>query len=106
MNLTILDMHSSTKKKRKGGRTVTRMDDVVLKEPGSMPKIKIELNERRQPVGENYRKLSSVIGVQTRRMLPIGCSDWRLVDANKKMALWDDIEVLSQFGSPDYLCPH
>ena len=73
------------------------MDDILLKEPGSMPKIKIELNDRGQPVGENYRKLSSVIGVQTRKMLPVGYSDWRLVGANKKMALWDDIKVLSQF---------
>jgi len=97
MNLTVADMHSNTKKKRKGGRSLSRMDDILLKEPGSMPKIKIELNDRGQPVGENYRKLSSVIGVQTRKMLPVGYSDRRLVDANKKMALWDDIKVLSQF---------
>jgi len=93
MNLTVADMHSNTRKKRKGGRSLSRMDDTLLKEPCSMPKIKIELNERGQPVGENYRKLSSVIGVQTRKILPVG---W-LVDANKKMALWDDIKVLSQF---------
>jgi len=56
MNLTVADMHSNTKKKRKRGRTLSRMDDILLKEPGSMPKIKIELNDRGQPVGENYRK--------------------------------------------------
>jgi hypothetical protein len=96
MNLTVDDMHSSTKKKRKGGRRPTRMDDILLKEPGSMPKIKIELNDKGQPIGENYRKLSSVIGVQTRKMLPVGYSDWRLVDAKLKMKLWGDIKVLSK----------
>jgi len=91
-------MHSSTKKKRKGSRGATRMDDIVQKEPGSMPKIKIELNASKQPVGENYRKLSSCIGVLTRRMLPVGCSDWRLVHINEKMALWKDIKVMSRYG--------
>jgi len=57
-----------------------------------MTKIKIELNSIGQSVGENYRKLSSVIGILSRKMLPVGCSDWRLVDAKKKMALWDDIK--------------
>jgi hypothetical protein len=95
MILTVADMHSSTKKKRKGGRSVNRMDDILLKEPGSMPKIKIELNDKWQPIGENYRKLSSVIGVLTRKMLPVGCSDWRLVDGQKKITLWTDIKVLN-----------
>ncbi|XP_021306476.1 uncharacterized protein LOC110431621 [Sorghum bicolor] len=67
------------------------MEDIIL-EPGSVPKIKIELNDKFQPIGENYRKLSSVIGVQTRKMLPVGCSDWRLVDPDKKMELWADIQ--------------
>jgi hypothetical protein len=96
MNFVVADMHSSTKKKRKGGRNVSRMDDIILKEPSSVPKIKIQLNDKCQPIGENYRKLSSVIGVQTRKMLPLGCSDWRLVDADLKMALWTDIKVLSK----------
>jgi exosome complex RNA-binding protein Rrp42 (RNase PH superfamily) len=69
------------------------MENIIL-EPGSVPKIKIELNDKFQPIGENYRKLSGVIGVQTRKMLPVGCSDWRLVDPDKKMELWADIQVL------------
>jgi hypothetical protein len=95
MNLIVADMHSNTKKKRRGGRSLSRMDDILLKEPGTIAKIKIELNSIGQPVGENYRKLSSVIGILSRKMLPVGCSDWRLVDAKKKMALWDEIKVLS-----------
>jgi hypothetical protein len=95
MTLRVADMHSSTKKKRKGGRSITRMDDILSKEPGSMSKIKIELNDKGQPIGENYRKLSSVIGVQARKTLPLGCSDWRLVDGEKKITLWKEIKVLS-----------
>ena len=70
------------------------MDDILLKEHGRIPKIKIELNNEGQPIGENYRRLSSCIGVQTRKMLPVGCSDWRLVDVELKKALWTDIKVL------------
>lgn len=58
-----------------------------------MPKIKITLNEFGQPVGENARKLSSVIGCQVRKKLSVGCDDWRLVDAEKKLAVWTDIKV-------------
>lgn len=87
------------------------MDDILLKEPGTMPKIKIEVNDKGQPVGENYRRLSSVIGVLARRMLPLRYSDWRLVDINEKNALWKDIQVMSMLQlsrfitCPDYALP-
>lgn len=76
------DLHNGTEKKRKG-RGITRMDDIFSRTP-DMPKIPIQLNEFGQPVGQNSRKLSSVIGCHVRRKLPVGCDDWRLVDAEKK----------------------
>lgn len=69
------------------------MDDILLR-TRSMPKIKIELNEFGQPVGENLRKLSSVVGCLVRKILPIGYEDWRLVDAEKKVEVWTEIKVL------------
>lgn len=60
------------------------MDDILLR-THSMPKIKIELHEFGQPVGENSRKLSSVVGCLVRKICPIGYEDWRFVDAEKKV---------------------
>jgi len=59
-----------------------RLEDVFSRTP-DMPKIKIMLNEYGQPVGENSRRLAGAIGIQARRTLPLGCDDWRLVDAKK-----------------------
>jgi hypothetical protein len=50
-----------------------------------MPKIKIQLNEYGQLVGEASRKLSSAIGCVVRKTLSVGCDDWRLVDPQKKL---------------------
>jgi hypothetical protein len=59
-----------------------------------MPKIKIQLNEYGQLVGEASRKLSSAIGCVVRKTLSVGCDDWRLVDPQKKLQVWTDILVL------------
>lgn len=59
-----------------------------------MLKIKILLNDHGQPVGENARKLSSVIGCQVRRKLSLAYQDCRLVDEEKKYELWTEIKVL------------
>lgn len=59
-----------------------------------MDKIKITINELGQPIGVNARKLSSAIGCQVRKKLSVGCHDWRLVDAKKKLEVWNDMKVL------------
>lgn len=68
------------------------MEDVYARTP-DMPKIKITLNEYGQPVGQNSRQLSSVIGCLVRKKLSVRCFDWRLIDAEKKDAVWDEIQV-------------
>jgi hypothetical protein len=59
-----------------------------------MPKIKIQLNEYGQPIGEASRKLSSDIGCVVIKTLSVGCDDWRLVDPEKKLQVWTDILVM------------
>jgi hypothetical protein len=59
-----------------------------------MPKIKIQLNEYGQPVGEASRKLSSAIGCVVRKTLSVGCDDWRLVDPERHYQL---VHVLLSF---------
>lgn len=76
------DVHTSPHKKR-NGRSITRMEGVFARTP-DMPKIKIALNEYGQPVGQNSRQLSSVIGCLVRKKLSVRCSDWRLIDAEKR----------------------
>jgi len=83
---------------KKKGRGISRLDDIFSRTP-DMPKIKIMLNEYGQPVGENSRRLAGAIGIQARRTLPLGCDDWRLVDAKKKLEVWENIKVAAIYGS-------
>lgn len=73
------------------GRGITKKDDIFSRTP-DMPKLKILLNGYGQPIGENARQLSSVIGCQVRKKISIACKDWRLIDVEKKYELWDDIK--------------
>ena len=79
------------------------MDNIFARTP-NMPKIKIILNEFGQPIGENYRQFSSAIGVLVRQTLSVGCSDWRLVDVEKKDQAWDTLKVFFLFNSLDLDC--
>jgi hypothetical protein len=77
------------------------MKDILFRTP-DMPKIKLTLNEYGQPVAETARKLASVIGTQVRKKLSVGCKDWRLVDPNKKLAVWNDMKVQHLLFSTDF----
>ncbi|WVZ71926.1 hypothetical protein U9M48_020455, partial [Paspalum notatum var. saurae] len=67
------------------------MDDIFARTP-DMGKIKITINEFGQPVGSNSRRLSSFIGCQVRKKLSVGYDDWRRVDAERKLQVWDEIK--------------
>src|SRR5690242_13127754 len=69
-----------------------KMEGIFSSSP-EMPKIKILLNDRGQPIGKSARQLSSAIGCQVRKKLSIATTDWRLVDINKKYELWEDIKI-------------
>lgn len=89
--LLVIDSHNIAEKKRKG-RGITRLDEIFARKP-SMPKIKVELNKYGQPIGDNCRRFSSALGCHVRRKLSVGCSDWRLVDPQKKYEVWEDMKV-------------
>lgn len=86
------ELSNGTQKKRTG-RGVTKKEDIFSRTP-DMPKINILLNERGQPVGKNARQLSSFIGCQVRKKLPLTSVDWRLVPAVKKCDLWTELKVV------------
>jgi len=67
--------------------------EIVFARTPDMPKIIITLNEYGQPVGKNYRQLSSVIGCMVRKKLSVHCSNWRLIDAEENDAVWDEVLV-------------
>ncbi|XP_008652573.1 uncharacterized protein [Zea mays] len=78
--------------KKRPARGITKMEGIFSRSP-EMPKIKILLNDRGQPIGKSARQLSSAIGCQVRKKLSIATTDWRLVDINKKYELWEDIKT-------------
>ena len=53
--------------------------------------IEIHINERNQPIGPNSVKLSSLLGVLAREMVPINYYDWGKVSDQLKEDLWNII---------------
>lgn len=91
LKFLVTDVQTSPHKKRRG-RGITRMEEVFARTP-DMPKSKIIINEFDQPVGTNCKEFTNVIGCLARK-ISVQCSDWRLVDIEKKDALWKDIKVI------------
>jgi len=78
-----------TEKVKKKGRGATKCAEINNLEE----KIEIHINERNQPIGPNSVKLSSLLGVLAREMVPINYSDWRKVSDQLKEDLWNIINV-------------
>ena len=77
-----------TEKVKKKGRRATKCAEINNMEE----KIKIHINERNQPIGPNSVKLSSLLGVLAREMIPINYSNWRKV-LDQLEDLWNIIDV-------------
>ena len=88
----ITDFHAPQKKRK--GRGITKLEDIFAR-GSEMPKIKIQLNQFGQPVGNNSRKFSSAIGCYVRKMLSVSSVDWRLVDGEKKFEVWTELKVFA-----------
>lgn len=69
------------------------MEDIFAR-GSEVPKIKIELNDFGQPVGNNSRKFFSAIGCHVRKKLSVSSVDWRLVDGEKKYEVWTDLKMM------------
>ena len=80
---------ASTEKVKKKGRGETKCAEINNLEEN----IEIHINERNQPIGLNSMKLSSLLGVLAREMVPINYSDWRKVSDQLKEDLWSIINV-------------
>ncbi|CAD6268749.1 unnamed protein product [Miscanthus lutarioriparius] len=51
--------------------------------------------------GKNYRQLSSVIGCLVRKKISVRCSNWRLIDAEEKDAVWDEVQKFYDIDDAD-----
>jgi len=56
-------------------------------------KAEVEFNHRGQPIGSNYKHLSSYLGTIAREMVPMTIHDWKQVDKELKKDLWTCIQV-------------
>jgi hypothetical protein len=89
----LIESHSPQNKRK--GKGITKLEDIFAR-GSEMAKIKIELNEFGQPIGNNSRKFSSAIRCHVRKKLSVSSVDWRLVDGEKKYEVWTDLKVFSQ----------
>uniref|UniRef100_A0A0A8YEQ8 Uncharacterized protein n=1 Tax=Arundo donax TaxID=35708 RepID=A0A0A8YEQ8_ARUDO len=75
--------NNQTQGKKPNGRKYIRKEDFWVKERREL--IKLQFNEYDQPVGEDAKELPSVIGMLVRtKSFPLGCDDWRQVNADQK----------------------
>ncbi|CAN6203210.1 unnamed protein product [Urochloa humidicola] len=84
---------SSVPQKKRKGRGITKLTEIFARTP-NMPKIKIDVNEFGQPVGDTVKKFTRAIGCLVRRKLSVDCADWRLVKDEKKFEVWTDIKQI------------
>ena len=78
-------------KKKKRGRGPTELRKIYDRD---QPKQRVELNEFGQPVGSNGKTFANFIGTLVRKKLSVMIEDWRYVDPELKLKLWDDITVV------------
>jgi hypothetical protein len=58
------------------------------------PKIHIPLNEHGQPIGPDATEFANFSGTLVRKYISPKELDWRDVDEEKKLLVWEDIRVL------------
>jgi hypothetical protein len=66
------------------------------------PKIKIPLNEHGQPIGPDATEFANFIGTLVRKHIPPKTIDWRDMDEEKKLLVWDQLQVLHNLSLPTY----
>jgi hypothetical protein len=76
----------------KGGRKITKKANIYSRV--NKPKIQIPLNEHGQPIGPDATEFANFIGTLVRKHISPKELDWRDVDEEKKLLVWDDVNVL------------
>ncbi|KAM0898137.1 hypothetical protein ACQ4PT_022102 [Festuca glaucescens] len=74
----------------KGGRTITKKANIYARM--NKPKIKIPFNEYGQPIGPDATEFANFIGTLVRKHIPPKAIDWRDVDEEKKLLVWDHLQ--------------
>uniref|UniRef100_A0ACD5W1C7 Uncharacterized protein n=1 Tax=Avena sativa TaxID=4498 RepID=A0ACD5W1C7_AVESA len=62
-------------------------------------KIKIALNEHGQPIGPDATEFSNFIGTLVRKHIPPKTIDWRDLDEERKLLVWDHIQAFYEVDS-------
>ena len=76
---------------KKGGRKITRKANIYARL--NQPKIHIPLNGDGQPIGPDATEFANFIGTLVRKHVPPAELDWRDVDVEKKLLVWETLKV-------------
>ncbi|PRQ47657.1 hypothetical protein RchiOBHm_Chr2g0102081 [Rosa chinensis] len=55
-------------------------------------RMKVEFNAQGEPIGKAAKEMQSYIGVLARTKIPISIQDWREVDVDEKVKIWESIQ--------------
>ncbi|KAK9095773.1 hypothetical protein Sjap_021270 [Stephania japonica] len=75
----------SNRKKKGRGPTKLLGANII---GGENPRLKVEWNERGQPVGKNSEKFVSLLGVLAKEMVPLNKPSWTKVNMGIKNTIW------------------
>nr|XP_051206869.1 uncharacterized protein LOC127321956 isoform X2 [Lolium perenne] len=81
----------------KGGRTITKKANIYARM--NKPKIKIPFNVYGQPIGPDATEFANFIGTLVRKHIPPKTIDWRDVDEEKKLLVWDHLQAFYELDS-------
>uniref|UniRef100_A0A8R7P824 Transposase, Ptta/En/Spm, plant n=1 Tax=Triticum urartu TaxID=4572 RepID=A0A8R7P824_TRIUA len=82
---------------KKGGRKITRKANIYARL--NQPKIHIPLNGDGQPVGPDATEFANFIGTLVRNHIPPAELDWRDVDVEKKLLVWETLKAFYELDS-------
>ncbi|KAK9169869.1 hypothetical protein Syun_002009 [Stephania yunnanensis] len=78
------DQEQVLKKKTRGPTTMKKFENT--------PRLKVQFNERGQPIGPNSVQLSNFLGYIGRKMVPITREKWSLVRSGERDKLWSAVQ--------------
>ena len=82
---------------KKGGRKITRKANIYARL--NQPKIHIPLNGDGQHVGPDATEFANFIGTLVRKHIPPAELDWRDVDVEKKLIVWETLKAFYELDS-------
>ncbi|XP_048538097.1 uncharacterized protein LOC125516843 [Triticum urartu] len=82
---------------KKGGRKITRKANIYARL--NQPKIHIPLNGNGQPVGPDATEFANFIGTLVRKHISPAELDWRDVDVDKKLLVWETLKAFYELDS-------